>query len=154
MAHHGKSEEELQREREQRHEAHLESSYKTFINELCQPGDMDQGEAECAAAAVLCALENRIHPDESQDMEAQLPQKLRELLAHCRRGKEEAPQRFGKEAFIDRVATDLHVTPERAESVARRVFATVRDQISDGESQDVEGQLPSDIADLWRAPPV
>lgn len=154
MAHHGKSEEQLQREREQRHEAHVETSYKTFINELCQPGDMDQGEAECAAVAVLCTLENRIHSDESQDMEAQLPQKLQELLAHCRRGKEEAPQRFDREAFIDRVAADLDITPGRAESVARRVFATVRDQISDGESQNVEDQLPPDIGDLWRAPPV
>ncbi len=154
MAHHRKSEEELQREREQRHEAHLESSYKAFINELRQPGDMEQGDAERAAVAVLSALENRIHPDESQDMEAQLPQKLRELLAHCRHGKEEAPQRFDKEAFIDRVAAELDVTPEQAESVARRVFATVRDQISEGESQNIEGQLPPDIADLWRAPPV
>ncbi|SEL12798.1 DUF2267 domain-containing protein [Halomonas daqiaonensis] len=154
MGHHGKSEEELQREREVRHEGHLETTYKTFINELCLPGDLRQDEAECAAVAVLCTLESRIEPEESQDMEAQLPQKLRELLAHCRHGKEEAPQRFGKKTFLERIAADLDVSAEEAESLTRRVFTTLRDQISDGEIQDVEGQLPPDIADLWRAPPV
>lgn len=136
------------------HEGHLETTYKTFINDMCLPGDLEQGEAERAAVAVLCTLENRIQPEESQDMEAQLPHKLQELLSHCRQGKQQAPQRFDKAAFVERIAVELDVTPEQAESLARRVFATVRDQISDGESQDIEGQLPPDIADLWRAPPV
>lgn len=154
MGHHDPSQDDLQKAREVHHEGHLETTYKTFINALCQPGDLEQGEAECAAVAVLCALESRIQPQESQDMEAQLPRKLQELLTHCRHGKQQAPQRFDKEAFLERIAAELDVTPEQAESLARRVFATVRDQISDGESQDVEGQLPADIADLWRAPPV
>jgi len=154
MGHHGKSDEDLQSAREQHHEGHLETTYKTFINDLCLPGDLRQDEAEGAAVAVLCTLESRIQPQESRDLEAQLPEKLQELLTHCRHGKQEAPQRFDKEAFLERIAADLDVTPEQAESLARRVFATVRDQISDGESQDVEGQLPPDIADLWRAPPV
>lgn len=153
MANQRKSEAEMQEIRKQRHESRTNTTYQTFINELCAPGDMSKGEAECASVAVLQALEKRILPGEAKDLESQLPLKLQELLEHARIG-EEAPQRFGKETLIEMVASDLDTTPEEAESIARRVFATVRSQISLGEAEDVEAELPPDIADLWRTPPV
>jgi len=154
MAQHEKPATSRQKAREMHHEGHLETTYKTFINALCLPGDLEQDDAQRAAVAVLCTLETRIQPEESQDLEAQLPRKLQSLLTHCRQGKQAAPQRFDRQDFIARVASELEVSHAQAESLSRRVFATLRDQISDGEAQDVEGQLPADIAELWRSPPV
>ncbi|MEA2119271.1 DUF2267 domain-containing protein [Halovibrio sp. HP20-50] len=136
-----------------RHERRTSNTYNKFLNELCTPGDMSKEEAEKATVAVLGALEKRIQPTETSKMEAQLPQKLRELLDHSGIDKSLAPQRFGKDEFIEMVASDLDASPEEAESTSRRVFATVRAQISDGEAEDVASQLPLDIAQLWREQP-
>ncbi|MYL24777.1 DUF2267 domain-containing protein [Vreelandella massiliensis] len=130
---------------------HAETTYYTFISELCAPGDMSRGEAECATVAVLRTLEERIQPAASKTLEAQLPDKLQTLLDHCQGGKARAPERFGKDTFIARVAEALETTPTEAESIAQRVFATLRSQISDGEVEDVASQLPPDIERLWRA---
>ena len=43
---------------------------------------------------------------------------------------------------------------EEAEAISRRVFATVRAQISEGEAEGVASQLPKDIAQLWRDRPL
>lgn len=137
----------------QRHEGRTSNTYHNFLNELCTPGDMSKEEAEKATVAVLSALEKRIQPTETNKMEAQLPQKLQELLDHSGIDKSSVPQRFGKDEFIEMVASDLDANPEEAESISRRVFATVRAQISDGEAEDVASQLPLDIAQLWRERP-
>lgn len=138
----------------QRHEGRTANTYHHFLNELCSPGDISQEEAERATVAVLGALEKRIQPTETSKMEAQLPLKLRELLDHSGIDKSSAPQRFGKDEFIEMVASDLEASSEEAESISRRVFATVRAQISEGEAEDVASQLPPDIAQLWRERPV
>jgi uncharacterized protein (DUF2267 family) len=97
-------------------------------------------------------LEQRILATEVHDLESQLPSKLRELLHECERHERERPKRFGREEFIRMIAEDLDLDDGQAEIAARNVMNVVRERISEGEMRDVEGQLPSDLVDLWREP--
>lgn len=138
--------------RRQRHESRSGSTYKNYLKELCKFGNMTEEQAEEASVSVLCALEQRIYGSEVAQMEAQLPLKLRELLQRCPRHEGKPPEKFGKEEFFRMIAEDLNTDKNNAERCARAVFTAVRAQISEGEAEDVAGQLPEDLADLWRRP--
>lgn len=122
-----------------------------FLKELRARGGLGRELAERAASSVMCALEQRIVGGEVDDLEAQLPSRLRELLQRCPSHAGNPPRRFGRDEFIGMIAKDLDVEPEEAEHLARVVFQTVRERLSDGEVDDVSNQLPRDLEDLWRA---
>ncbi|XXF77762.1 DUF2267 domain-containing protein [Myxococcaceae bacterium GXIMD 01537] len=143
------NESELKDRRELRHEAHVQKTYGTFIKHLCQLGSMDREMAECAAVAVLTALERRLPADEAKDLEAQLPRRLVEFLPPPDK-RPPRPRKFGRGDFVQTVAEDLRRPPEEAERLTRLVFQALRDQISEGEARDVESNLPLDLQALWR----
>lgn len=134
---------------ELRHEAHTRETYALFIKHLCTLGPIARDVAECAAVAVLRALERRLPADEARDMEAQLPRKLVEFLPPADK-RSPRPHKFGREEFIQTVAEDLGKSPEESERLTRLVFRALRDQISEGEARDVESNLPLDLQSLWR----
>ena len=124
-----------------------------FIRDLCAQGNFDEEQAVRAAAAVMTRLEQRLTGEESQDLEAQLPHKLREILAEARRPKEGGPVfKFSRDDFLQMIANDLNVDSKRAESIIRAVFTTVRAHITEGEADDVTTQLPKDMQALWARP--
>jgi uncharacterized protein (DUF2267 family) len=145
------NETEVKESRELRHEAHTRESYARFIKRLCDVGPvpMERDLAECAAVAVMSALERRLPADEAKDLEAQLPRKLVEFLPPPDK-RSPRPHKFGREEFIQTVADDLGKTPQEAEGLTRLVFRAIREQISEGEARDVEGNLPPDLQALWR----
>lgn len=143
------SETELKQRREQRHESHVSRTYAAFIRHLCDVGGMAPELAECAAVAVLGALERRILPSEARDLEAQLPRRLVEFLPPPDRRPARA-ERFGKEEFLESVADELGRPLPEAELLVRAVFAAIQDQISEGEADDVASNLPPDLQALWR----
>jgi uncharacterized protein (DUF2267 family) len=99
---------------------------------------------------VLCAVEQRIFGEEARDMEAQLPQRLTELLHSCERHEGAPPEKFGRAEMLQRVGQDLGLNPDAVEPIVRAVFAVIRERISEGEAEDVMNQLPHDIRDLWQ----
>ncbi|NMO18589.1 DUF2267 domain-containing protein [Pyxidicoccus fallax] len=135
--------------RAQRAESRASQTYKAFLNRLCERGGMSPAVAEQAAVSVLCALEQRIYSEEALDLEAQLPRKLTELLHRCERHEEELPPKFGREELLKRVGEDLSLNPDAVEPVVRAVLDSIRHLISEGEAEDVMGQLPADMRDLW-----
>jgi uncharacterized protein (DUF2267 family) len=143
------TETELLTQRELRHEAHTRETYARFIKHLRELGPMERDLAECAAVAVLSALERRLPADEAKDLEAQLPRKLVEFLPPPDK-RAPRPHKFGREEFLQTVAEDLNTSPQEAERLTRLVFRAIRDQISEGEARDVEGNLPLDLQALWR----
>ncbi len=143
------NETEVKESRELRHEAHTRESYARFIKRLCGIGPIERDLAECAAVAVMMALERRLPADEARDLEAQLPSKLVEFLPPPDK-RSPRPHKFGREEFIQTVADDLLKSPEEAERLTRLVFRAIREQISEGEARDVEGNLPPDLQALWR----
>jgi uncharacterized protein (DUF2267 family) len=141
----------LEVRRAQRHEARTSQTYAAFIKHLCERGGMSPSVAEQAAVSVLCALEQRIFGEEAQDLEAQLPRKLTELLHRCERHESGPPPRkFGRAEMLAMVGEELSLMPAAVEPVIRAVLDAIRDQISEGEVEQVMNQLPADLRDLWR----
>lgn len=138
--------------RRRRSESHRDTTYGTFLNELCANSGLARDRAEQAAVSVLCILTQRIQQGEAGNLEAQLPAKLRELVQTCDRHLDMKPSKVRRAEFITMVADDLSVPPQEAELIARNVLSTVRQHISDGEAGQVEQELPRDMRDLWWLP--
>jgi uncharacterized protein (DUF2267 family) len=115
-------------------------------------GSMNEEEAEKAAVSVLCVLEQRLFGEEAAHLEAQLPSKLRDLLIRCERHIGKPVPKFGRYDFIRMVSEDLETDLFQAERHIRAVFSALRDQVSEGEIEDVIGQLPADLRELWQRP--
>jgi len=139
----------LEERRAKRSATRASQTYAAFIQHLCDRGGMSPAVAEEAAVSVLCALEQRIFFQEARDLEAQLPSKLTELLHRCERHEGERPEKFGRDEMLRRVGEELHLEPDAVEPVVRAVLNAIRDQISEGEAEDVMGQLPEDLRHLW-----
>jgi uncharacterized protein (DUF2267 family) len=140
----------LEQRRQQRRESRQSQTYKAFLKRLCEKGRYSEEIAEQSAVSVLCALEQRLMPEEARDMEAQLPMKLQNLLYRCEKHLGQAPQKFGREEFLAMVAEDLGMQSSETESVVRHVFDTLREQVSEGEIEQVIQQLPADLRELWQ----
>jgi uncharacterized protein (DUF2267 family) len=140
----------LQDRREQRSETRRNQTYKAFLRNLMVIGSMNEEEAERAAVSVLCVLEQRLFGEEAAHLEAQLPGKLQDLLIRCERHLGKPASKFGREGFLQMVSEDLDVDSLEAERKIRAVFTAVRDQVSEGEIEDVIGQLPTDLRELWQ----
>ncbi len=144
------TEEEARSRREQRSETRRSQTYKAFLRNLMVIGSMNEEEAERAAVSILCVLEQRLFGEEAAHLEAQLPGKLQDLLLRCERHLGKPASRFGKDGFIQMVSEDLGVDSVEAEKKIRAVFSAVREQVSEGEIEDVIGQLPTDLRELWQ----
>jgi len=144
--------EALDARRLQRRETHHHQTYAAFLDDLCRIGSMAPEFAEPAAVSVLCALEQRLIPEEAKDLEAQLPIKLLNLLTRCERHRDTAPVKYTREQLLEKVALDLNMKPDEAEPIIRAVFATLREHVSEGEIEDVINMLPRDFQDLWQRP--
>lgn len=147
-----RTQEELDQRRMRRHDSRTSQTYKAFLKNLQSLGSMNAEFAEQAAISVLCALEQRLTRDEAAHMEAQLPVKLTKLLSRCDRHLAAPPVKLGREQFLQMIAGDLGMQTSEVEPVIRAVFAAVREQISEGEVEDVIGQLPTQFRDLWQRP--
>jgi uncharacterized protein (DUF2267 family) len=106
-------------------------------------------EARTATAAVLRALRDRLTPREAEQAAAQLPQELKELW---RAGSPMTwpPIKMHWREFLERVKTEGGLADLRtAELVTEAVFAALKEQLSDGESDDILAQLPRDLKRVW-----
>jgi uncharacterized protein (DUF2267 family) len=110
---------------------------------------LSRPEAERAAVAVLCALEQRLFGGEVNQLSAQLPMKLRELIQRCPLHRGSAPHKFGRAEFFEIVAEDFGPSALDMEKLVRGVFRAVRALISEGEGDHVATQLPGELKELW-----
>ncbi|XXF79557.1 DUF2267 domain-containing protein [Myxococcaceae bacterium GXIMD 01537] len=136
--------------RQKRHASRTGQTYAAFLKHLCERGGMSPHTAERAAVSVLCAVEQRIFSGEARDMEAQLPRKLTEVLVRCERHEGPPPKKFGRAELLAMVGQDLSLNPDAVEPIVRAVMSAIREQISEGEAEQVMDQLPHDLKDLWR----
>jgi uncharacterized protein (DUF2267 family) len=106
-------------------------------------------EARHATAAVLRALRDRLTPREAEQAAAQLPLELKALW---RGGALPGGPRIKmhRQEFLDRVKTEGGLPDLRtAERVTDAVFAALKEQLSEGESDDIMAQLPRDLKGVW-----
>ncbi|GAA2193807.1 DUF2267 domain-containing protein [Streptomyces bangladeshensis] len=105
-------------------------------------------EAEQISTAVLGVLATRITPEEADDLAAQLPAPLDDVLHRESTG----PQSLGREEFLRRVAEQTGARPRTAEWDASAVLSTVADAVSGGEVNHLLSQLPAGYAELFGRP--
>lgn len=134
--------------RAQRSESRAAQTFAFFLRDLEHKG-LDRKLAEQAIESVLCAMEQRLMVDEARHLEAQLPRKVVALLERCPRHKERPYQKLNRTQLLGMVAEDLGVSMEQAERITRMVLSTVREHISEGETEDILGQLPHEFHGLW-----
>ena len=138
----------------ERHESRTAQTFTFFVRDLVSTGGFESvEEAVRAASVVLTCLEQRLTPEEAEDLNAQLPIKLQEMLAEAKRPETGKPVvRMHKQQFLETIAQALGIESEKAEQIARNVFMTLRAHISEGEARDVASQLPLDLKPLWAEP--
>jgi uncharacterized protein (DUF2267 family) len=106
-------------------------------------GVHDRFEAERTTVAVLQALCDRLTGKEANDLLAQLPAMLKELVVVS-----PSALPLSADEFVERVATELGVSRDDAVKRIRAVFAVLRGAVTRGEFEDVLAQLEPEYADL------
>jgi uncharacterized protein (DUF2267 family) len=103
----------------------------------------DWAEAERTLRVVVQALADRVLGDEADDLRAQLPEPLKSEITV-------SPQAdpMNVQEFVQRVAGDLGLQEDEARNRARAVFATLHEAVTEGEWEEVVGQLDRNYAEL------
>lgn len=106
-------------------------------------------EAKQAAAAVLRALRDRLTVNEAAHASAQLPRDLQRLWAGGHRPSSR-PLKLRRREFLERVRVEAGLRSlGQAERVTDAVFAGLKEQLSEGEADDIVAQLPRDLKSQW-----
>jgi len=123
---------------------------RTMYAHISVRADLDSlAKSRQATAVVLRALRDRLTPEEGEQAVAQLP---RELKALWRGGAPRPPRplKLRRRQFVERVKREAGLpSNRRAEIVVDAVFGELKAQLSPGEADDIEAQLPRDLKNVW-----
>jgi CBS domain-containing protein/uncharacterized protein (DUF2267 family) len=127
--------------------ARAEATYRRLLNRLCADAGLEDAEqAEAALGLVLEGLVRRLTPDEAEDLIAQLPSLLQPSLYALASG----PDRLVTRETIEQdLARRLEVEPARAAEFLAAVGALVVQIVSPGQMEDVRGQLPASLREVF-----
>jgi uncharacterized protein (DUF2267 family) len=103
----------------------------------------DWAEAERTLRVVVQALSDRLLGGEADDLLAQLPEPLKSEITVIPPADPMNPQEF-----LARVGRDLGLPEEEARGRVRAVFSTLHDAVTEGEWEEVVGQLDRKYAEL------
>ena len=103
----------------------------------------DWAESERTLRVVVQALSDRLLGGESDDLLAQLPEPLKSEITVTPLADPMNPQEF-----VERVARDLGLPEEQARDRVRAVFSTLHEAVTEGEWEEVVGQLDRAYAEL------
>ena len=123
------------------------NTFYDLVGETLELGDRSM--ARGITAAVLQTLRDRLTPDEARQARAQLPGPLKRVwdFGH---NVDQRPLRMHRREFYARVRVDAGLGSEReARDATLAVFAALKEQLSPGESDDIEAQLPKDLKVIW-----
>lgn len=132
----------------QRSAARATATLARFLNEVtAETGLADREQARGALDIVLGALVRRLTATEARDLIAQLPSLLQPDLQTLPAG----PDKTVTAASIeDELARALDLDPAGAARVHAAVAGVIAGSISEGEAEDIRGQLPAELRALFR----
>lgn len=115
---------------------------------------------EEAVGIVLSLLSHRLTPQEANDAKDQLPQALKALWQSktwfsnfARISRHEQLEYNKKEQLYAMIQNELEkkqIVTDVAK-LTRIVFHLLKEEISEGEAEDIAAQLPGEIESLWKA---
>jgi uncharacterized protein (DUF2267 family) len=130
-----------------------------FLQELAvELGDpVDRGRAGRILRVVLHTLRDRLVPQESLDLVAQLPFFVKAIyvdgwkLSRSPDRSLRTVEDFVEEMMVRTPRTAPFDFPddEQAERAARAVFRVLKKHVSRGEAVDVEAELPRELKEFW-----
>jgi uncharacterized protein (DUF2267 family)/predicted transcriptional regulator len=123
-----------------RRAARAQATYGRLLNQLRASAGLESSEqAETALEVVLESLIRRLTPDEAEDLIAQLPSLLQPTLRALPPGPD---KQITRETIEAELGERLAVAPDRAAQLLGIVGAGVAQNVSPGQIQDVQRQLP------------
>lgn len=124
-----------------------------WLDELVRDaGYEDESQAYTALRAVLHVLRDRLIVNEAAHLGAQLPMLIRGFYYEgWHPAKTPRDDLHNAAQFIQAVRHELRnaavsIDPEHA---IRAVFKLLREKVTQGEIQDIKGELPKDLQELW-----
>jgi uncharacterized protein (DUF2267 family) len=106
-------------------------------------GLADRAEAERTLRVVVQALSDRLLGGEADDLLAQLPEPLKSEIRITPDADPMNPQEF-----VERVALDLGLPQDEARDRVRATFSVLHEAVTEGEWEEVVGQLDKQYAAL------
>jgi uncharacterized protein (DUF2267 family) len=119
--------------------------YDQFVMAVQNRAGIGADAAADAIAATLTILSERLTAAQTQDVAAELPAELKDLLAVAAAG-----QPFDFDDFLNRIADQLDADREHADRVAAAVVTTLAEAAGPGDVEDALGELPPEFGGLVR----
>lgn len=131
-----------------RAKARAEATFNRMLAAVEQATSLDRARAE--RALILCAgmLCRRLAPEEARDLIAQLPSMLQPSLEHCLDGPNRS---VTAQAIIDELERSLGLDRQAAHKAVSGVFKVIGESVARGQIEEVRGQLPDDMKNLFPA---
>lgn len=128
--------------------ARAEATLMRLLTEVrSETGLEDIKQARTAVDIVLAALVQRLTPQEAGNLIAQLPSLLQPALRSLPAG----PDRTIDETSIEaELGAQLEVDPAEAAQILVAVAGVIAGSISEGQAEDVRGQLPDGFCEVFR----
>jgi uncharacterized protein (DUF2267 family) len=107
--------------------------------------------AESVAAAVMCAITERLTSGGAHVLLQSLPEAIQPLFERCSLHRTGPVRRIGRAELLEAVADHLDITPFHAEGICQVVLSAVRNRLAVDVAGRVASQLPADLRALWLA---
>jgi uncharacterized protein (DUF2267 family) len=120
--------------------------YNRLVRDVANHTELDFARSERALIVSLCMLCRRLVPEEALHLIAQLPSKLHPQLDQCLDGPDRA---VSGDAIRSEVGRRLGLDQQQATVALRGIFAAVRNTVSRAQIDEVRGQLPEKMKELF-----
>jgi uncharacterized protein (DUF2267 family) len=128
--------------------ARAEATLARWLEAVRQEAGLDGPEqARVALHVVLGGLVRRLIPQEANDLISQLPSLLQRDLRALPAGPDKT---ISEATIVAELCAQLDLEPVEAGRVLAAVACIVAGSISEGQAENVRGQLPSGLRDVFR----
>lgn len=104
---------------------------------------------EDAVSAVMCTFSQHVSGNEARRLFDALPDEAKPLLDRCMLHRDDAPEPFGRDQLVVRVAGHLELSLGDAENVIAAVLTAISSRLPGRDIEGVARELPEELRELW-----